>query len=71
MHSAIFECRAGTPQQTNIEGAGIKGDGRREERRKIIEFAIYDRVYCDRPGIGEVGIEDEDKESMDVTPYNV
>jgi hypothetical protein len=41
MHSPIFECQAGIPQQTNIEGAGIKGDGRREERRKIIEFAIY------------------------------
>jgi hypothetical protein len=41
MHSAIFEYRAGTPQQANIEGAGIKWDRRREERRKIIEFTIY------------------------------
>jgi hypothetical protein len=42
MYSAIFECQAGIPQQANIEGAGIKWDGRREERRKIMEFTIYD-----------------------------
>jgi hypothetical protein len=30
------------PQQANIEEAGIKGDRRREERRKIVEFTIYD-----------------------------
>jgi hypothetical protein len=65
MCSAIFKYRAGIPQQANIEGAGIKWDGRREERRKIVEFAIYDRVRRDRPGMGEVGIEDEDKELMD------
>jgi hypothetical protein len=41
MHSAIFKCQARIPQWTNIEGAGIEGDGRREERRKIMEFAIY------------------------------
>jgi hypothetical protein len=65
MHSAIFECRARIPQQANIEGAGIMWDGRREERRKIMEFTIYDWVCCDRPGIAEVGVEDEDKELMD------
>jgi hypothetical protein len=42
MRSAVFEYRAGTPQQANKEGAGIKWDGRREEKRKIEEFAIYD-----------------------------
>jgi hypothetical protein len=65
MHSAIFKCRAGIPQQANIEGAKIKGDGRIEEGRKIMEFAIYNQVHRDRPGMGEVGVEDEDKESID------
>jgi hypothetical protein len=41
MHSAIFEYRARTPQQANIDGAEIKWDRRREERRKIMEFNIY------------------------------
>jgi hypothetical protein len=30
-----------------------------------VEFAIYNQVCYDRIGIGEVGVEDEDKESMD------
>jgi hypothetical protein len=30
-----------------------------------MEFTIYDRVCRDRPGIGEVGVEDKDEESMD------
>jgi hypothetical protein len=65
MHSPIFEYQAGIPQQAKIERAGIRWDGRREERRKIIEFAIYDWVHCNWPGIGEVSIEDKDKELMD------
>jgi hypothetical protein len=35
------------------------------ERRRIIEFAIYDQVCRDRRGIGEVVVEDEDKELID------
>jgi hypothetical protein len=42
MQSAIFEYQAGIPQQTNIEGAGIKWDRRREERRRVMEFTVYD-----------------------------
>jgi hypothetical protein len=42
-------CHIGSPQQADIEGAGMKKDRRREERSKIEEeeFTIYDQVYHD------------------------
>jgi hypothetical protein len=66
MHAAVFERWTRTTQQANIEGAGTKWDGRREERRKVEEeeSAVYDRI-CYRQRLGKVGVEDEDKELMD------
>jgi hypothetical protein len=56
----------GPPQQADLEGAGMKKDRRRKERGEVEEeeFAVYKRVRH-RCKLEEVGIDDEDKESMD------